>query len=72
MRYCNCTNSEVKELKVSTYLDAKVSKDQQDLLNPSILDTITSFIIKKMHSEGAKKRIAQRQLNLLDNTINLH
>ena len=36
----------MKELEVSTYLDVEVSTDQQALLNPTVLDTITGFIIK--------------------------
>ena len=72
IRYLNCTNFAVKELKVSTYLAAEVSKDHQALLITSILDTITGFIIKYLHGEGAKKRILHCQLNLLNCTINLH
>ena len=72
IKFCNQTNHNVKELEASAYLDVKVSTDQQAILNPTVLDTITGFIIKDAKGERAKKKLVQRRLNLIDGTINSH
>ena len=50
----------------------EVTKDQQHLLNPTVLDTITGFILKDSQGESAKKRLNQRRLNMTDATISSH
>ena len=69
MRFQNCANYNVKQVKISSYLDAEVSKDQQELLNPSVHDSIVGFIIKDSKGEGARKRLPQRRLNMMDGGI---
>ena len=64
-------DGEQRNQTVAPYLDAKVTKDQQRLLNPSVLETITGFIIKDSIGDGAKKRI-QNRLNFIDATVALH
>ena len=65
-------NHKEKTQKVSEHLNVEVSSDQHDLLNPSVLDTITGFIIKDSKGDGVKKRIAQRRLNMIDATVSSH
>ena len=72
VRFRNREQYSVKELKVSTHLDVEVTADQQRLLNPSVLDTITGFIIKDSQGEGAKKRLPQRRLNMIDGLVSSH
>ena len=59
IRFRNREHFKNKEISVSTYLSAEVSADQHNLLNPSVLDTITGFILKDAQGEGAKKRLAK-------------
>ena len=62
----------VQELKVSAHLDVQVTAAQQRLLNPSVLDTITGFIIKDSQGEGTKKILPQRHLNMIDGLVSSH
>ena len=45
------TNYDVKQQEVSPYLDVKVTKEHQRLLNPTMLDSITGYIIKDIQGE---------------------
>ena len=45
----------VQELKVLAHLDVQVTADQQRLLNPSVLDNITGFIINDIHGGGRQE-----------------
>ena len=58
--------------EVSQYLDVEVSRDQQRLLNPTTLDTVEGYIMKDAMGEGAKRRLPQRRLNLIDGSISSH
>ena len=42
-------------LNFSSYLDADVSEDQLDLLNPTPLDMMSGFLMKDDQWEGAQK-----------------
>ena len=72
IQFRNRQNYAEKELTVSEYLNAKVSSNQQRLLNPAVLDTITGLIIKDIQGEGARKRLAQQRLNFVDGTVSSH
>ena len=72
VQFRNRTNFEAEKLEVSAYLDIDVTKDQQRLLNPTVLDTVTGFIIKDSQGEGAKKRLPQRRLNMVDGSVSSH
>ena len=72
IRYQNRQNYAEKEIIVSGYLDAKVSGNQQHLLNSNVLDTITCFIIKDNQGEGTRKRLAQQRLNFVDGKVSSH
>ena len=53
-------------------MNVECTKEQQRLLNPTVLDTITGFIIKDSQGDGAKRRLPQRRLNLVDANISSH
>ena len=68
----NRMNHEQEKQEVSAYLNVEYSKEQQRLLNPTVLDTITGFIIKDSQGDGAKRRLPQRRLNMVDAEISSH
>ena len=72
MQFRNCTHQFRCNQQVSAYLDAEVTEDQHNFLNPSVLETITGFIMKDSMGEGARKRLPQRHLNMTDATISSH
>eukprot|EP00593_Proboscia_inermis_P004949 CAMPEP_0171299042 /NCGR_PEP_ID=MMETSP0816-20121228/7834_1 /TAXON_ID=420281 /ORGANISM="Proboscia inermis, Strain CCAP1064/1" /LENGTH=145 /DNA_ID=CAMNT_0011774515 /DNA_START=176 /DNA_END=613 /DNA_ORIENTATION=- len=55
VQFRNRTNFNMQKQEVSAYLDVDVTKEQQRLLNSTVLDTVTGFIIKDSQGEGAKK-----------------
>ena len=61
-----------REQKVSPYLNCEYSHNQQQLLNPSVLDTIVGYVMKDSQGKGAKKRLPQRRLNFIDGTVSSH
>ena len=68
----NRMNFEQEKQEVSHYLDVSITPEQQRLINPTTLDTITGFIIKDSQGEGAKKKLPQRRLNMVDAAISSH
>ena len=72
VQFRNRVHHKEKEVTVSSYLNVDVSEDQQALLNPTVLDSITGWIIKDSQGEGARKKMAKRRINLLDGKINSH
>ena len=67
--FCNRINFEKDKQEISSYLDVNLTPY---LLNPTMLDTITGFIIKDSQGEGAKKKLPQRHLNMVDEAIFSH
>ena len=72
VQFRNRTNYDKETLCVSDYLDVEVTSDQQRLLNPTVLDTVAGFILKDSQGQGAKKRLPQRRLNLIDGHVSAH
>ena len=72
VQFQNRTNYDKETLCVSDYLDVEVTSDQQRLLNPTVLDTFAGFILKDFQGQGAKKRLPQRNLNLIDGHVSAH
>jgi len=58
--------------EVSSYLACEYTDDQQQLSNPSVLDTVIRFIMLDSQGEGAKRRLPQRRLNFIDGTVSSH
>ena len=54
---------------VSSYLDVKISDDQDRLVNPTPLECITSYITEDDIVNRDLKRLPQRRLNLIDGSI---
>ena len=73
VRYRNRENASLKKKNiVSSWINVEVSNVQQDLFNPGTLDTVIGFIMKDSKGEGAKKKLPQRRLNIIDSGINSH
>ena len=68
----NRMNYDQEKQEISAYLNTEYSQEQQWLLNPTVLDTITGFIIKDSQGDGAKRRLPQRRLNMVDAEISSH
>ena len=68
----NWMNFEKEKQEISPYLDVNITPEQQRLLNVTMLDTITGFIIKDSQGEGAKEKLPQRRLNMVDAAISSH
>ena len=71
-QFCNRTSFIVQKQEVSEYPDLDITKEQQQLLNPTVLDTVTGFIIKDSQGKRAKKRLPQRRLNMIDAIVLSH
>ena len=56
-------------ISVSSYIDVKISSDQDRLVNPTPLDCITGYTIEDAIGDRALKRLPQRRLNLIDGSI---
>ena len=69
VQFRNRTNYAKQNICISVYLNAEVSKDQRHLLNPTVLDNFSGFILKDRQGKGAKKRLPQRRLNLVEGQI---
>ena len=54
---------------VSSYLDVKISDDQDRLVNPTPLDCISGYTIEDVIGDRYLKRLPQRRLNLIDGSI---
>jgi hypothetical protein len=53
----------------SAHLNVEVTKDQEELLNPSPCNMIMGFVMYDVKGKGAKKRMAKRRLNVIDANI---
>ena len=69
VKFRNRLNYDVETQEISPYLNVEINKEQQRLLNPSVLDTITGYIIKDSQGGGAKLKLLQRRLNMVDTAI---
>ncbi|KAG7339481.1 hypothetical protein IV203_034477 [Nitzschia inconspicua] len=56
--------------EVSQYLNVEMSKKQQKLVNPSYKNVLMGFMCYDIRGGGAKKKIAQRRLNIVDGNVN--
>ena len=54
---------------VSSYLDVETSNDQYRLLNTTYLDCIKRYIMEDDFGDTALKRLPQRRLNFIGDSI---
>jgi hypothetical protein len=54
----------------SDYVNVEYSKVQQLMLNPSYKHVLMGFICYDVKGEGAKQKIAKRQINLVEGNVN--
>jgi len=68
----NRSNYKEEKQEVSSYLAYEYTHEQQQLISPSVLDTVIGFIMLDSQDEGAKRRLPQRRLNFIDGTVSSH
>jgi hypothetical protein len=60
---------EDEKLKPALYLEVKITKDQQRLLQPSVKDLFMGSIMNDTIGEGSEKKIAKRRVHMFAGNI---
>jgi len=58
-----------KKLQPSAYLDANMSEDQTELLQPSYKNTLQGFIMYDVKGKGAQNKLAKRRLDMISGNV---
>ena len=58
-----------KKLQPSAYLDANMSEDQSELLQPSYKNTLQGFIVCDVKGKGAQNKLAKRRLDVISGNV---